>query len=239
MRGAFRSRCRQKTAARCGPGPSSWPRATSLRAPKRSGAGPDRAESLSAIAVVLDVHDPPVSEAEHLEQLTPLRYTRLSPLQANDDAGPACGDDPRLSVRDGGSGDALRSVLEDRPGLVRPVSAGRVPPPEMSSRHPSPFEARVEQRHERLDVSAHGDVEGVLDALCFPRDPTCLAHTAYPTSSHRSHQRNQPRRMDGGVIGAASRAPGVVAGRSRTAIARPGAACGARRSAPRLGPKHG
>jgi hypothetical protein len=166
-----------------------WLPGTSRRASERSNASADCAQGLSAIAVVLDVHNPPVPEAEHLEQLTPLRYTRLSPLQADDDAGPGRGDDPCLRVRDGGFGDALRSVLEDRPGLVQPVSAGRAPPPQVSGRHPSPFEARVEKRHERLDVSAHGFVEGVLDALCLLRHPTGLSHNRLPTGSRPSPER--------------------------------------------------
>ncbi len=81
------------------------------------------------MAMVLDVDDPPVLEAEDLEQLAPRPNTRLAPLQGDDDAGARRGDDPCLRISDGCFGDALRSVLEDRPGLVRPVSAGRVPPP--------------------------------------------------------------------------------------------------------------
>ncbi len=68
----------------------------------------------------------------------------------------------RLSIEQILVPDLLKSVFEDRPGLLGAVSAWRSTPPKMAPRHASPLEIRGQKRHKRLDVAGNGDVEGCL-----------------------------------------------------------------------------
>ncbi len=63
--------------------------------------------------------------------------------------------------------DLLKPVFEDRPGLLRTVSAGRSAPPEMASGDASPLEIRGEKTHQWLRVTSNGGVEGCVYLLCI------------------------------------------------------------------------
>ena len=144
-------------------------------ASSRSPGGADRLQCPAPIAVILYVDDFAIPQPKDLEQLSCPRSIRNPPLQADDYTGVRGGDHLCSGIEDLGLGDALRSVLEDRPGLVRAVSARRVPPPQVSARHASPFEVLIKQHSKGLDVSGNGSVEGGLEALCVSphRAPRC------------------------------------------------------------------
>jgi hypothetical protein len=116
--------------------------------------------------VVLDVDHPAAPEGEHLPQADGPGPTRLAPPQLDrhplsgggHDLGPGVGD-PGLTF---GCGDL---ALEDRPGLVGPVSARRSTPPQVAPRRAPPIELGVEECDERVDVTAGGGVEGPADML--------------------------------------------------------------------------
>lgn len=91
--------------------------------------GADRPERPCPVLVILHVDNLAVPEAQDLEQLLALGRLRLTPSETDDDPGPGGGDDLRPGFEDAGRVDAACSVEEDRPGLVRTVSARGAPPP--------------------------------------------------------------------------------------------------------------
>lgn len=135
--------------------------------PARSRRGTDRLQCLAAVPVILHVDDLVAAQANDLEQLRCLENIRPAPLQADDHTGVRSCDHLCSWVYDVGPGDALRSLLEDRPGLFGAVSARRVLPPQVSAGDASPFETFIEQLDKGLDVSPSRGVEGRLDALCI------------------------------------------------------------------------
>ena len=57
-------------------------------------------------------------------------------------------------------------LLEDRPGLDRPVSRRRVAPPQTAVLQPSPLKLRMEQAHQRVKIAGEGSVVGSLNLGC-------------------------------------------------------------------------
>ncbi len=143
----------------------------------------DDLQRFEAVAAILDVHDLAVPQAKDLEQLGRVTTVPPAPLQSDNETGVGLRDHLCSGIHDLTLNHALRAVLEDRPGLLRAVSARRAAPPQVSGRHAPPLEARVEQVDQRFDISANGSVEGGLDALSVTR------HLAFPLRLYRLAQR--------------------------------------------------
>lgn len=131
--------------------------------------GTNGLQRLESITAILHVDDFAVPQAKDLEQLGGVATLPPAPLQADNETGVGLRDDLCSGIHDLALGDALRAVLEDRPGLLRAVSARRAAPPEVSGRHASPLEAGVKQLDKRFDISTNGSVEGGLDAVSVTR----------------------------------------------------------------------
>lgn len=136
--------------------------------------GTDGLQRLESIAAILHLDDSAVPQAKDLEQLGRVATVPPPPLQADNETGVALRDHLCSGIHDLALNDAPRAVLEDRPGLLRAVSARRPAPPQVSGCHASPLEARVEQLDQRFDISANGSVEGVSASLGIARSPLCV-----------------------------------------------------------------
>ena len=138
--------------------------------------------------VILHYDHLAVAHAQHLEQLHWGPPGGIGPAQPDDHAGGVRGDHFCADVRHAVVAQPLNGVMEDRPGLVRPVSAGCAAPPQMSTRGAPPLHVWVQQRDEFRDVARHCGVVGRLDSLRSDRrhlTPVCMAHrdaTAVPAA---------------------------------------------------------
>ena len=103
--------------------------------------GADCPQRLAATVEVLHIHDLPVAKPEYLEQLGGLGTTGLLPPQAYHHASWRLGEDLGADI---GEPQLFKPVLEDRPGLVRPVSTRGVAPPEVAACGTTPLESGSE-----------------------------------------------------------------------------------------------
>ena len=115
-----------------------------------------------AVLVVLRVDDLVSVKSEHLVELEVRRRPGLSPPQGHEEGLPGAGDHLCASVARLLVSDLLDPVLEDRPGLIRSVSARRSSPPEMAPGNAAPLEIRRQKSDKWLNVAGKRGVESRL-----------------------------------------------------------------------------
>ena len=129
--------------------------------------------------VVGDLVDLVVADAQNLIHLPVALLACGSPLEPDDIRRRGVPHDARLGC--GVRVDDVAALLEDRPGLIRPVSGRRLAPQPVAPLEASPFEVAAKQADEPLEVACGCGVVGVLHIL--RTDRAHANHGSWPTPS--------------------------------------------------------
>ncbi len=127
-----------------------------------SGSEAGRISSFAPTTIILDVDHGTVSDIEHLVKV----LLSLREVNRHDNLVRNASFDLHLDARWIDSRLPERGDLsfENRPGLVRPVSEGRRPCPQTSTRHSTPVDLGVEQRDELFCVALKECLVAIPDA---------------------------------------------------------------------------